>query len=185
MNALPQIESWFESKNWKPFPFQYEVWEKYHAGYSGILNAPTGSGKTFALWIPTLIEYLEAEKKPEGLQVLWITPLRALAKDIHKALQASAKEIGVPWRVELRTGDVSYEKKKKQLLKLPEALITTPESLHVLLSVGGSEKIFSNLKAIIVDEWHELFGSKRGVLVELALSRIKAIKVKQEAEVML
>lgn len=180
-----KVESWFVSRGWKPFPFQYEVWEKYRSGYSGILNAPTGSGKTFALWIPTLIEYLNAEKKPEGLQVLWITPLRALAKDIHKALQSSAKEIGLPWKVELRTGDVSYEKKKKQLEKLPEALITTPESLHLLLSLGNSEKIFSNLNAIIVDEWHELFGSKRGVLVELALSRIKAIKAKQEVNVML
>lgn len=180
-----KIESWFLSKDWKPFPFQYEVWEKYHDGYSGILNAPTGSGKTFALWIPTLIEYLEAEKKPDGLQVLWITPLRALAKDIHKALQSSAKELRLPWKVELRTGDVSYEKKKKQLEKLPEALITTPESLHLLLSLGDSEKKFSNLNAIIVDEWHELFGSKRGVLVELALSRIKAIKAKHAEEVML
>src|SRR5256885_14683248 len=110
-DGIKKVESWFQLKDWKPFPFQYEVWEKYHDGYSGILNAPTGSGKTFALWIPTLIEYLETKKKPEGLQVLWITPLRALAKDIHKALQSSAKEIGVPWRVELRTGDVSYEKR--------------------------------------------------------------------------
>jgi ATP-dependent Lhr-like helicase len=91
-------------------------------------------------------------------------------------MQSSAKEIGVPWRVELRTGDVSSAKRNKQLKKLPEALITTPESLHILLSLGNSEEIFSDLKAIIVDEWHELFGSKRGVLVELALSRIKAIK---------
>jgi len=170
------IESWFQSKAWNPFPFQYEVWEKYHDGYSGILNAPTGSGKTFALWLPALIQYLEAEKKPHGLQVLWITPLRALAKDIHSALQSSAKEIGVPWRVELRTGDVSSAKKKKQLEKFPEALITTPESLHLLLSLGNSEKIFSNLSAVIIDEWHELFGSKRGVLVELALSRIKNLR---------
>ncbi|MFI5134943.1 MAG: DEAD/DEAH box helicase, partial [Chitinophagales bacterium] len=176
MDSQKKIDEWFESKGWKSFSFQREVWKKYLRGYSGLLNAPTGSGKTMALWFPTLMEYLNADKKPKGLQVLWITPLRALAKDIHDAMQTSAKEIGVPWRVELRTGDVSSAKRKKQLEKLPEALITTPESLHILLSLGNSEKIFSNLKAIIVDEWHELFGSKRGVLVELALSRIKTIK---------
>lgn len=182
MKAREQVNLWFNSRGWKAFPFQHEVWDRYHEGYSGLLNAPTGSGKTFALWIPALIESIEADawvskkgEKPRGLQVLWITPLRALAKDIHAALQSSAKEMGVHWRVELRTGDVSSAKKKKQLEKLPEALIITPESLHLLLSYGNSEQIFGNLKAIIVDEWHELFGSKRGVLVELALSRMKNI----------
>ncbi len=129
--------------------------------------------------MPVLMEALGAskeQKQARGLKVLWITPLKALAKDIHEALQSSAKEIGVGWKVELRTGDVSAAKKKKQLEKFPEALITTPESLHLLLSIGGAEEIFKNLNAIIIDEWHELFGSKRGVLVELALSRIKVIK---------
>ncbi|HUM46870.1 MAG TPA: ligase-associated DNA damage response DEXH box helicase [Chitinophagales bacterium] len=176
MSSLQKIESWFNAKGWKPFPFQYEVWEKYGTGYSGLLNAPTGSGKTFALWMPALMEWMEEEKKPKGLQLLWITPLKALAKDIHLAVQQATKELGVPWKVELRTGDVSAARKKKQLEKLPDALITTPESLHLLLTVGESEKLFSNLQVIVVDEWHELFGSKRGVLVELALSRIKAIK---------
>ncbi|MBA3649130.1 MAG: ligase-associated DNA damage response DEXH box helicase [Chitinophagales bacterium] len=170
------IESWFQFKNWAPFPFQYECWDKYAEGYSGLLNAPTGSGKTLALWMPALIDWMQHEKKPKGLQFLWITPLKALAKDIYQNVQQVSKDLNISWKVELRTGDVSAAKKKKQLEKLPEALIITPESLHVLLSLGNSEKIFSSLSAIIVDEWHELFGSKRGVLVELALSRIKAIK---------
>lgn len=176
MSSLPKIESWFRQKGWKPFPFQYEVWEKYAAGYSGLLNAPTGSGKTFALWMPALMEYLQQESKPKGLQLLWITPLKALAKDIHLAVQEATKEIGINWKVELRTGDVSAARKKKQLEKLPHALITTPESLHLLLTMGDSEKLFSGLQVIVADEWHELFGSKRGVLVELALSRIKSIR---------
>lgn len=176
MEVNQKIKAWVQSKGWKLFPFQLEMMDKYLNGYSGLLNAPTGSGKTLALWLPVLGEALKSKEKLKGLQVLWITPLRALAKDIHDAMQSSAKEIGVPWRVELRTGDVSSAKRNKQLKKLPEALITTPESLHILLSLGNSEEIFSDLKAIIVDEWHELFGSKRGVLVELALSRIKAIK---------
>jgi ATP-dependent helicase Lhr and Lhr-like helicase len=169
------ILAWFNSTNRKPFPFQEEVCEKYLNGYSGLLNAPTGSGKTFALWIPAMMEALQEQKKNQGLQLLWITPLKALAKDIHNALQTSARELGVNWKVELRTGDVSSAKKKKQFEKLPEALITTPESLHLLFSLGNSEKVFENIKTIVIDEWHELFGSKRGVQVELALSRIKKI----------
>jgi ATP-dependent Lhr-like helicase len=176
MKVNPEISSWVNAKGWTLFPFQLETLSKYLDGYSGLLNAPTGSGKTMALWLPTLMEYLNAEKKPKGLQVLWITPLRALAKDIHEAMQSSAREIGVPWKVELRTGDVSAKKKKTQLEKLPEVLIITPESLHLLISYGNADKMFGNLKAVIVDEWHELFGSKRGVLVELALARIKAVK---------
>lgn len=176
MSFLPKIEAWFHQKGWKPFPFQYEVWEKYAAGYSGLLNAPTGSGKTFAMWMPALMEYMQGASKPKGLQLLWITPLKALAKDIHLAVQEATKELGVSWKVELRTGDVSAARKKKQLEKLPQALITTPESLHLLLTMGESEKLFSDLQLIVADEWHELFGSKRGVLVELALCRIKSIR---------
>src|SRR5579862_6452378 len=104
---INNVEQWFKSKGWKPFPFQHETWEKYLSGYSGLLNAPTGSGKTFAMWMPALIEAMNDNKKATGLQLLWITPLKALAKDIHSALQTSAKEIGVNWRVELRTGDTS------------------------------------------------------------------------------
>jgi ATP-dependent Lhr-like helicase len=176
LESLQKIESWFISKAWKPFPFQYEVWEKYAEGYSGLLNAPTGSGKTFALWMPALMEAMQDVKKIPGLKLLWITPLKALAKDIHMAVQQATKDLSVPWKVELRTGDVSAARKKKQLEKLPDALITTPESLHLLLTVGETEKIFSGLRTIVVDEWHELFGSKRGVLVELALSRVKAVR---------
>ncbi len=175
-SSLEKVEFWFASKGWKAFPFQYECWEKYLNGYSGLLNAPTGSGKTFALWMPPLMQWMEEGKKTKGLQLLWITPLKALAKDIHMAVQQASKEIGVPWKVELRTGDVSAARKKKQLEKLPEALITTPESLHLLLTAGNTIEIFQNLQAIVVDEWHELFGSKRGVLVELAMTRLKAVK---------
>lgn len=176
------IEKWFKSKKWVIFDFQKDVWDAFLSGKNGILNAPTGSGKTFALWMPNLIKWID--KHPEGyqsktnigLKVLWITPLRALAKDIQSALQASVDEMGIPWEIGRRTGDVSQSVKQKQNRKMPEVLITTPESVHVLLAQKNYAKHFKNLDAVIVDEWHELLGSKRGIQVELGLSRLKGMQ---------
>lgn len=172
-------EKWFKKKGWKPFPFQKQVWDAYLDGKSGLLNAPTGSGKTYALWIPCLLEYIRQNpdtfKEPQrnGLQVIWVTPLRALAKDILLAMQAICNDLEIPWRIALRTGDTSSSERQKQLKNAPECLITTPESLHLLLSQKEKKKYFASLKAVIVDEWHELLGNKRGVQMELALSSLK------------
>ncbi len=180
-NGLSTIKAWFESKNWTVFDFQQEVWDAFLSGKIGILNAPTGSGKTFALWMPNLIKWIDqhpedyTSKTNNGLKVLWITPLRALAKDIQSALQKSVDEMGIPWEIGRRTGDVSQAEKQKQNRKMPEVLITTPESVHVLMAQKNYERHFKNLDAIIVDEWHELLGSKRGIQTELAISRLKGI----------
>jgi ATP-dependent Lhr-like helicase len=175
------ILNWFASKNWTPFDFQREVWNLYLDGYSGMLNAPTGSGKTYALWLPVLIGWMKKhpdykKEKNNKLQLLWITPLKALSKDIQKALHNAATELEIPWNISVRTGDTSTSKKLKQQQSVPEVLITTPESLHILLAQKECSKFFESLNTVIVDEWHELLGSKRGVQVELALSRLKHLK---------
>jgi ATP-dependent Lhr-like helicase len=176
------INDWFISKGWQVFPFQQKVWTNFIEGKNGLLNAPTGSGKTFALWMPNLIKWINEHpeeyktKSNNGLKVLWITPLRALAKDIQKALQQSVDELGIPWEVGRRTGDVSQSVKQKQNKKMPEVLITTPESIHVLLAQKNYRRHFKNLNSVIVDEWHELLGSKRGIQTEIALSRLRGIQ---------
>ena len=171
-------EKWFESKKWKPFPFQVRTWKAYLEGNGGLLNAPTGSGKTYALWIPCVLEFLRDHKlydvKPE-VQVLWVTPLRALAKDIRHAMQDFCDDVDVRWQVGLRTGDTTTSERQKQKKKAPQALVITPESLHVLLSQSDYPNYLKNIKSIIVDEWHELIGTKRGVATELAISRIKKL----------
>ncbi len=173
--------NWFGNRGWSPKKFQKDTWKAYAEGYHGLLNAPTGSGKTLALWIPVAMEIYHrnqgnAEKiKRSGLQALWITPLRSLSKEILKATQEFCRENGLGMAVEIRTGDTSQSVRARQKKNMPALLITTPESLHLLLAQKGYQKIFANLKAVIIDEWHELLGSKRGVQVELALSRLKSI----------
>lgn len=171
---------WFKSRKWKPFPFQIDVWDSYFDGKGGILNAPTGSGKTYALWIPTVLEYIQQNqdfKKPKKnrIQVIWVTPLRALAKDIQYAMQEFCNEVGVPWEVGVRTGDTSTSQRQKQKTNPPECLVITPESLHILLSQKEYPNYFKDLKCIVVDEWHELLGTKRGVQIELVISRLRGI----------
>ncbi|NQZ77207.1 MAG: DEAD/DEAH box helicase, partial [Ekhidna sp.] len=171
-------EDWFESKKWESFDFQRKTWQAYLSGKSGLLNAPTGSGKTYALWIPCVLEFLRSSKKydvkPE-LQILWITPLRALAKDIQSAMQDFCDDLDLRWTIGLRTGDTSTSERQKQKKKAPQCLVITPESLHVLLSQSDYPNYLKNVKSLIVDEWHELIGTKRGVATELAISRIKKL----------
>ncbi|MEQ6166442.1 ligase-associated DNA damage response DEXH box helicase [Ekhidna sp. MALMAid0563] len=171
-------EDWFKSKSWKSFEFQRKTWEAYLNGKSGLLNAPTGSGKTYALWIPCVLEFLKEHEphdiKPE-VQVLWITPLRALAKDIQNAMQSFCDDLDIRWNIGLRTGDTTTSERQKQKKTAPQALVITPESLHVLLSQSDYPNYLKNVKSIIIDEWHELIGTKRGVATELAISRLKKL----------
>ncbi|MEX0686455.1 MAG: ligase-associated DNA damage response DEXH box helicase [Balneolales bacterium] len=175
------ILKWFGHRGWKPFPFQKEMWQAYLDGYSGILNAPTGTGKTLAVILPALMNWMNInpnyrQKKNNGLQVLWITPLRALAKDTEHTISTVLKELDIPWQVLRKTGDTSASVKQSIRRRPPEILITTPESLHLMLAQKHHARIFTNLDAVVIDEWHELLGSKRGVQVELGLSRISQIK---------
>ena len=166
--------TWFATKGWTPFAFQLEAWESYGQGLSGLVNAPTGSGKTFSLLIPILLEG-SAKENSKQLQSIWITPIRALGKEIEYSAKEAVEGLGSSWKVGVRSGDSSFKEKQRQLEKPPEFLITTPESLHLLLAQKNYTSYFKELKSIVVDEWHELMGSKRGVLMELALSRLKTI----------
>ncbi|XHR93882.1 ligase-associated DNA damage response DEXH box helicase [Mucilaginibacter sp. UC70_90] len=175
------IQQWYTEKSWEQFPFQAEMMEAYLGGYSGLLNAPTGSGKTFALFLPFLAGFINTHpdtyktKQNNGLLMLWITPLRALTNDIRKAMQEACDEIGLPWRIATRTGDTPAAEKQALKKKLPEVLLTTPESLHLMLAQKEYPKLFNQLQVVVIDEWHELLGTKRGVQVELGLSRLKSL----------
>ena len=192
MTALQQIHGWFAARGWQPFAYQKSVWRAYRQGRSGLVQAATGTGKTYAVWMAALLEWLEENRgtKPDRppasvgagkrgksasppLRVLWITPLRALAADTAAALQAPVDELGIPWRIETRTGDTSAAIRARQRKQLPTALVTTPESLSLFLSREDAASMFANLRLIVVDEWHELLGTKRGVQVELALARLR------------
>ena len=189
------IGDWFAAHGWSPFAFQREAWTAYERGESGLVHAPTGVGKTYAVWLGPLIEYLKqnphaerlqrpsaaGETKPartrrkssEPLRVLWITPLRALAGDTLQAMKAPVEALGLPWSIESRTGDTSATVRARQRDRLPTALVTTPESLSLFLTRSTTREAFASLQCVIVDEWHELLGTKRGVQTELALARLR------------
>jgi ATP-dependent Lhr-like helicase len=172
------LNDWFTSRSIRPFAFQEETWQHLLQGESGLVNAPTGCGKTFSVFIGALIQFINnhpdsfASKKNNGLQLLWVTPLRALAKDIGRAMEEVIQSLGLQWKIGIRNGDTTAADRAKQKRQMPEVLIITPESLHLLLAQKGYAELFQSLKIIAVDEWHELMGSKRGVQVELALNRI-------------
>lgn len=173
-------EEWFAQQGWKPFPFQKQTWSAFLQGKNGLLNAPTGSGKTYALWTPVLLDHLRAQSKKKtkiapGIKAIWITPLRALSVEIKQAAERLTEGLGVPFSVGIRSGDTSQSERNRQKNNMPDLLITTPESLHLLLATKGWEALFRNCGALIADEWHELLGSKRGVQLELALSRLKTV----------
>jgi ATP-dependent Lhr-like helicase len=172
-NDCIAAEQWFASMGWEPFAFQREAWSAYRAGQSGLVNAPTGSGKTYALLLPLILE--SSGKSQSGLQALWITPIRALAKEIEMSANRAIQGLKADWRVGVRSGDTTVAERTKLVKQPPHLLIITPESLHLLLAQRGYAAYFKNLKAVIADEWHELIGSKRGVQVELALSRLKTL----------
>ncbi len=172
------VDKWLADKQFHPFAFQTEAWQQIIKGESGLVNAPTGCGKTFSVFLGSVIQFINEHpddfisQKNNGLQLLWITPLRALAKDIGRAMEEVITELGLQWKVGIRNGDTNTADRQKQKKQMPEVLIITPESLHLLLAQKNYPEIFSTLRIIAVDEWHELIGSKRGVQVELAISRI-------------
>ncbi|GAA4513141.1 ligase-associated DNA damage response DEXH box helicase [Sphingobacterium thermophilum] len=136
--------------------------------------APTGFGKTYSVFIGILIDYMNhPEHYKSGLKVIWITPLRSLAKDLARAMQEVVDQIGLDWVVEVRNGDTDVKVKQRQSRQMPDVLLLTPESWHLLLAQKGRDKFFRTLKAVVIDEWHELLSTKRGVMVELAASYLK------------
>ena len=180
---LQAVDAWFASRGWAPFPFQREVWHAYLAGESGLVHAATGTGKTLAAWIGPLLEVSaplvtrhSSRATRHSLRVVWITPLRALAADTAESLREPLEALGIGWRVETRTGDTSPAQRARQQRRLPETLVTTPESLTLFLTREDVADVFGDLRLVVVDEWHELLGTKRGVQVELALSRLRALR---------
>ncbi|MGJ8683285.1 MAG: ligase-associated DNA damage response DEXH box helicase [Nonlabens sp.] len=179
-------EDYFHQQGWDAFPFQKKTWDAFLSGKHGLLNAPTGSGKTYALWVAVVLDYIKKnpdyKKKPKkGLKAIWITPLRSLSQEIAQASQRFVDGIDLPFTVGIRSGDTTTKERTAQRKSMPDLLITTPESLHLLLGSKDHAKIFKDCQAIIIDEWHELLGTKRGVQMELGISRLlglsKSIRV--------
>jgi ATP-dependent helicase Lhr and Lhr-like helicase len=169
---------WFNRRGWTPFPYQTEAWKAYLEGDSGMINAPTGTGKTYAMGLGIILEALmmgSKGKETPGPVAIWITPIRALATEIRKSIQQACDELGLEWDVAVRTGDTPLSEREKQKKRSPQFLITTPESLHLILASKGYQNIFSRLQCVVADEWHELLGTKRAVQLELALSRLKKL----------
>ncbi|MEG0884455.1 MAG: DEAD/DEAH box helicase, partial [Janthinobacterium sp.] len=141
-SALAQrVDAWFTGRGWAVFPFQRAVWRASAQGQSGLLHASTGSGKTYAVWFGALLraERLARKSRKQGMRVLWITPMRALAADTVRALQASGETLAPGWRIEARTGDTSAAQRARQAKAWPEVLVTTPESLSLMLSQADAQ----------------------------------------------
>jgi ATP-dependent Lhr-like helicase len=198
-----QVMKWLKTSRKKPFKFQTDAWQYYAEGYSGLVNAPTGFGKTFSLFLAVVIDELNSRqdlskstkakgptakltgkkaKVQTGLKLIWITPLRSLAKDLSRAMREVCEELELDWQVGVRNGDTSQNDKLKQKKQMPEVLIITPESMHLLLAQKSTFNYFEHLNCIVADEWHELLGSKRGVMAELAISRIKGLLLEKHPE---
>ena len=173
-NGFKIIQNWMMEKSISPFKFQVQTWQKFGSGYSGMVVAPTGFGKTFSVFLALISDFLNhPENYKIGLKMIWITPLRSLSKDIAKAMQEAIDEIGLDWAVGVRNGDTDPKVRQQQVKNMPEILVATPESLQLLLGQKNHQRFFKNLQTIVVDEWHELLGSKRGVLVELGISQLR------------
>ncbi|NNL93731.1 MAG: ligase-associated DNA damage response DEXH box helicase [Saprospiraceae bacterium] len=172
-----RVKNWFKSNHWEVYDFQMNTWQHCKEGYSGIVNAPTGSGKTYALLFGAFISYFNEndDLSPKGPIIIWVTPIRALAKEIKISSERALKGMGLDWKVGIRSGDTNTTERKKQIKNPPQIFITTPESIHVLLATKKYPSFFKGLHTLVFDEWHELMGSKRGVQCELAISRLKGL----------
>lgn len=176
MSVLPpEFSDWFASKGWDIHPHQLDMLGRAQ-DRATLLIAPTGGGKTLSGFLPSLIELKSGDF--DGLHTIYVSPLKALAADIKRNLQTPIDEMGLPIRVEDRTGDTSYTQKRRQRADPPHILLTTPESLALLASYEDAPRIFAGVQRVIVDEIHALCESKRGDQLMLALSRVQAISPK-------
>jgi ATP-dependent Lhr-like helicase len=189
----PRVTDWLAARGWQPFAFQQEVWSAIADGRSGLLHATTGSGKTYAVWLGILEGLLarpveapgHADARPAGratqraqappLSVLWLTPMRALAADTTRALAEPLAALMPSATLGQRTGDTPPAERARQDRRMPTALVTTPESLSLLLARDNAPEELSTVRYVVVDEWHELLGSKRGVQVQLAIARLRRL----------
>ena len=177
-SPLPErFVRWFASRGWTPRAHQLELLDKARAGRSVLLVAPTGAGKTLAGFLPTLVELADSQagKASGALHTLYISPLKALAVDIARNLETPVREMGLPIRIETRTGDTPAHKRARQVERPPDILLTTPEQLALLLAHRDARDLFDGLKRVILDELHSLVTSKRGDLLALGLARLYAL----------
>ncbi|MEJ6011213.1 ligase-associated DNA damage response DEXH box helicase [Novosphingobium aquae] len=170
----PKIAEWFAARGWRLRRHQAEMLEVAASGHHALLAADTGAGKTLGGFLPTLAEFAGESVPGEGLHTLYISPLKALAHDVQRNLLTPIDEIGLPIRVETRSGDTPSDRKARQRARPPHILLTTPESLSLLLSYPESAALFSTLKRVVIDEIHAFATGKRGDLLALALARISA-----------
>ena len=175
MSGLPPaLGSWFAARGWQPRAHQLALLEAARAGAHALLVAPTGAGKTLAGFLPVLAD-AAAGPRPPGLKALYVSPLKALAADIERNLAGPIAAMGLPLRVESRTGDTGAEVRRRQRHDPPDILLTTPESLSLLLSWPEAAALFATLGTVIVDEIHALAPGKRGDLLALALARLQTL----------
>ena len=176
--AIPsEIADWFAGRGWRVRRHQAEMLAASDAGRHALLVADTGAGKTLAGFLPTLADFCPSRGPPpeDGLHTLYVSPLKALAHDVQRNLVTPVEEIGLPLRIETRSGDTPSDRKKRQRARPPHILLTTPESLSLLLSYPDSFELFARLKRVVIDEVHAFATGKRGDLLALALSRLQAI----------
>ena len=169
----PQLRTWFATRGWSPRRHQLDMLARARAGRHALLVAATGAGKTLSGFLPTLADLIE--RPTDGLHTLYVSPLKALAIDIQRNLVTPIEEMGLPIRVETRTGDTPSDRKARQRVKPPHILLTTPESLSLLLSYPDSVTLFAGLRTIIVDEVHAFATGKRGDLLSLCMARLQRI----------
>ena len=171
--SLQPIHTWFDRQGWEPLPFQRQTWQAYLEGRSGLIQVPTGSGKTFAAVMGPIARMLQEPAQQRGIRLLYLTPLRAVSRDLALAIREPIEAMEWPIRVGIRNGDSSSSERSRQLKSPPDILVTTPESLTLLLSNPKAEQLFDQLDTVVLDEWHELMGSKRGSQTELCLSWLR------------
>jgi ATP-dependent Lhr-like helicase len=171
---------WFAARGWTPRQHQVELVARAPAGESALLVAPTGAGKTLAGFLPSLVELTGRARQKSattrrGLHTLYISPLKALAIDVARNLKTPVEEMGLPIRLETRTGDTSASKRQRQRRDPPDMLLTTPEQVALLLASPDAQFLFGDLKRVVLDELHALVTSKRGDLLSLGLARLRAL----------
>ena len=174
----PFAHAWLAGRGWQAFPFQHEVWQAVAEGRSGMLHATTGAGKTYAVWLgmlDALLTRYPPGRGAEPIRAIWLTPMRALASDTTKALADPLRELAPNWTIGLRTGDTPSAERARQDKRYPTVLVTTPESLTLMLSRENARAELAGVEFVAVDEWHELIGSKRGVQAQLALARLRSV----------
>jgi ATP-dependent helicase Lhr and Lhr-like helicase len=171
---VTRAEAWLATRGWEAFGFQREVWDAIAQGRSGMLHATTGSGKTYAVWLGILEQLLARHPShtAQPLRALWLTPMRALASDTTRALTEPLRDLAPAWSIGQRTGDTSSAERARQDRRFPTVLVTTPESLTLMLTRENAREELADIGFVVVDEWHELIGSKRGVQTQLALARL-------------